>query len=537
MKLHEEDFKECFSAIVVENTFFCREWRLGSCWNIVYCAGEFKMRDYRASYYCPRCGKHHDTKLGIYRGAPIPHRMTVRIFSRKNDVLLRVSGIAYKWESDRKRVHTYITFAEEFKFDFKTSRSTWRKGQNFTQLGDPIDFTNPFNIDLLSKHEEQSILTYLDSRTLVSLEKTKSILLAEVKKRIQGGKRKLSGKFAYSSNSADSGKILSFLKVMAYKIAFPDLPMPKKETYDFINAENAVYMERRIGFHKRNFLDTFIDQEESFEKAFKIAEQGKDSITSLVDGFGLPNKPAVRKAIRANPFDIGKIKMALSLFQNFDIAMQAYQKINVLKMGQVSGIEETLQILYGDSGILRILDDQPRYLMDTLSMIKELESENRENLLKEKPSLSELHDWLVKKIKVQEVKGYELNIPPEIRRRLEMQMDKIKFFLPKTSKEMAKAGNILNNCLSTYIHKVHLQETNVVFYANKNGKLKAVLRIENEKIREAKLVNNKSVRDDKVVNQQIIEWAEFVHLKISTNDIDTTPAEKTNVTELRREAG
>ena len=524
MKIYEIEYSECFSATRILDRFECKDWRTGNYYRQWQCNTSFWDNGCLSSkFFCPKCGTYHEKKIGVYGGGVLPKTLNIRLFSYKNEIILRVDGYGSKVEKKEDDLLTHVPyqrFAEEFRFNFKTCRSTWRTGEHFRKLSNPMDFTNPLNVNLLDGSDFKSVLSYISTRSIISLKETKKSLLIEVQKRLEAGKRKPSEKMTYLFSSSDSGQILPFLKTVAFKIAFPDLAVPDREIYRSINSKNKEYakLTNRVGFYKRNFIETF-DNKAVFEQAFDEATSGKDSVTAWIEAFDLPNKPFIRKAIKTRIFSAGKIKKALEKIQNYDLAAQAYKLITVENIELLDNRKNEVYQLYGDRGTIQLLEKRPEYWSDTTRMIDMLSSQNRVCLFEEKPKLKELHDWLVCIIDKQSLEEIEFDIPPEIKKRMEFQMDRVKFFLPETNIQLHEAGNSLSNCLSSYSMPMERQETLIVLVSDKRGKLSAALRISDGEIVEAKVAHNDPVSSKPLINAEIIKWAEKVKLKIKTRDI------------------
>ena len=521
MIIYENSWRECFSATRISDQLQCKQRLTGRNYWEWQCNTTFWDHGCLSSkFFCPKCGTYHENKVGIYNGGVLPEILNLRILSYKNEVILRIDGYGEEVKEKCNKKHlSYERFAEEFRFNFKTCRSTWRKGGNFNALSNPIDFTNPFNVNLLDDSDFKSVLSYISTKSIVSLKEARKRLLFEVQRRLEAGDRKPSGKISYQFSTADSGQLLPFLKIIAFKIAFPDLEEPKKEVYCTVFPKSPLNAkpENQVDFYVRHFVEK--DNSAIFEQAFDTAMSGHDSITSWIDALGLPNKPFVRKAITTSVFSAGKIKKALEKIQNYDLAAQAYKLITVANIEILNNRQEEIYRLYGDRGNIQLLQNKPEYWSDTVRMIDQLNSRKKACLFEEKPKIKDLHNWLIRAIREQDLVKVEFDIPPEIKRRMEFQMDRVKFFLPETNLQLNEAGNTLNNCLSSYSIPMEKQEALIVLVSDQKGKLSAALRILGGEIREAKVAHNKPVSSKPLINSEIIKWAEKVKLKIKTTDI------------------
>lgn len=536
--IYKEYYPECFSAFMVNDIFQCRERTKYFFYELVACGTVAQIYDKnRKTYYCPICGARHSNKLGRYnRIVPIPTKIKLRILTTRDEVILRASGF---YDGERPRCIYDYKFAEEFRFNFKTSRCYWSKGKNFKELGQQIDFTNPFHVDLLTRTKDQSVLSYLDSHTLVNTAEIQKVLLKEINNRLTARKRKSDSILSFAAGNSDCGKLLPLFKAIAFKIAFPDLHFASGcRPYTFINAENAIRKDRAAGFYKRNFLDQFGDLKRKFEKAFKIAEGGKDSISAIIESFSLPNKPAVRKIVKENVFHVGKIKKALDFFSNYDIAMKAYKDINIMTLASFEQTKEIVGFMYDDITLFKIMNNPPNQWGDCLYMVKALKEKNRKKLIAAKPSASNLHEWLTRTLWYEKNKDCKYKIPTHIMQRMELQIDRVKFFLPQTRYALEEAGRTLKNCVSSYHRRVIDGSCRIALLADDKGKLIAAIEIKSgDQIVQAKVYNNQPVYTDQKINDAVLKWAEDVQLKIRTVDVAVKEKIKTPVVqELRRDA-
>ena len=174
--------------------------------------------------------------------------------------------------------------------------------------------------------------------------------------------------------------------------------------------------------------------------------------------------------------------------------------------------------MYPDLEILRFLQHTSGWytIHDTIHMLGSLSDTAREDLYRHLPSLRDLHDTLVRIRRREQNPDYAFdnNIAP-IRRRLSMQLDHIRFYLPERSKTLYDAGIALHNCVSSYAGRVRDGETHIVLMADECGKLVACIEVKDGEIRQAKLDRNQSVAKDAAINAEVITWAQKIGLQYS----------------------
>ncbi|WP_196605792.1 PcfJ domain-containing protein [Pectinatus haikarae] len=108
----------------------------------------------------------------------------------------------------------------------------------------------------------------------------------------------------------------------------------------------------------------------------------------------------------------------------------------------------------------------------------------------------------------EEHKMIPFDIDNPLCRRLAMQSDRIKFFLPGTSFDLYTAGKKLKNCVGAYVDEVKNKETQIVLVSDDKGKLVVCIEVKNNKVEQAKLFANKCVSTDPLLNAEVIDWAE-----------------------------
>ena len=529
----------------------------GDCWQ------RFSMPtwQYHSSHiHCPRCGKNKArSNIGDYTVINAPTSMSLRVISGKTKVFLRVEFSAYT--NDKNGEKFIDQCFEEFCFDSETRRTTWRKRipakghygdsragkrlKGFYVMTDPIDITNPFNVSFLSMKECPSILYNFNYESYpISTMKTRSKVTAFIKslrneiERLIFERDGIRPKGLYTPTiNADSGSFLIPLKVWAMKLAFPDAEI--KNILEYYTVDKV----QRCGSGKNSFSTEHFTRNitvKMFDQAIELSKQGYDHITCLLKGFRLPNKKMLRRQVKTyGIFHASRILQASKFVKNYDFLVKISDNTEweFNELGR-KFFTSFLVKKYTEAEIARWFTEEVAEASDTIDMFLQLSPEKKDELFQEKISISELHERLVLEKRGGYAPNYSLQIPDHIRRRLEMQMDRIKFFLPHESIELEKAGMKLKNCLRIYSPRVLKGESMIIFAADeKSGKLLAAIRLENNNIKEAKVFGNKPVHQNLEVNHKIITWAKTVGIKLDTKDVEVPKKEKTNVVELRRAAG
>jgi hypothetical protein len=229
---------------------------------------------------------------------------------------------------------------------------------------------------------------------------------------------------------------------------------------------------------------------------------------------------------------------AFKLCQNFDYGMRLYHGFKALASQHYSFAQRdranlivflgAMLPIYGESGVAQIVESaESIQIWDCARLYLELSDENRQAIATEKVKIKELHDWMAKRHKMQKHQNIKFNIPEHIIKRMSMQTDRLKFFLPKESMDLLEAGVELQNCVATYSGAVRANTKQIVLVADDRGKLTACLEIQSGQLVQAKLSCNHPVYTNPELNTEIVAWTKEAKLAINTRDIKT-PVEVAN---------
>ncbi|WP_049755863.1 PcfJ domain-containing protein [Desulforamulus reducens] len=277
-----------------------------------------------------------------------------------------------------------------------------------------------------------------------------------------------------------------------------------------------------------------------------LVKQKQDFISALVATYSLPDKPIIKRILGANPFEASLLSEAMQLCKNYDYAIRLYKSFKLYNLlgSNRYGYEYTpdyvnrdvLQFLrdmlrvYGESGIVHMMENAKEInLKDCIRLYQQLKDENQRAIKTEKVRIRDLHDWMSYRHKLQNHENLKFNVPNHIIRRLSMQNEKLKFFLPKESMELLKAGVELHNCVASYSRAMQDNSKWVVLVANDKGKLVACLEVQGRRLIQAKIDKNKPVSSDNKLNAEVISWAKEANLEIKTNDLKVQTESATSV--------
>jgi len=155
-----------------------------------------------------------------------------------------------------------------------------------------------------------------------------------------------------------------------------------------------------------------------------------------------------------------------------------------------------------------------------------LNDENKKALETESVRLRDLHDWMSLRHKRQTHKNLKFDVPDHIIKRLSMQTDRLKFFMPKESMELLEAGHELHNCVATYGNAMKNNSKWIVLVADDKGKLTVCLEIRGNELVQAKTNRNKPVSSDNKLNSEVLAWAKEANIRVETSDVMLPVKEK-----------
>lgn len=465
-------------------------------------------------FYCPHCGKRHEKNVvvtGRKVQTPNKARLSVKVYD--GFVTLEVISKTLEFR-DYLRVFEG-KFKEIIRFDIKNQTTTLSRYSN----GDAIEvfeIGNPYKLELISK----SILRYFQSYSLAnSLQKNElNKMLRVLREAVQSKLEKHLGHKTpsmYVSPGQYHGAFLLPILNIAYRLRFPGAP-----NLPVMYREGAETIGRFWGIK-------MLDNHEFMENVIDLTRQGADYVTVMATVKALPNRPAVRRILGADPFDIGYLTEAFGLCMNYDYAIRLYAAFKRLQSERTPygnemllGFLKEMLPLYSESGITYLVENEKNaQLWDCARLHWQLNDDNRQALKDEKVKLGDLHDWMAKRHRLQNHKNLKFNVPAHIVRRLSMQKDKLKFFLPGESIELLEAGAELHNCVASYGQAMKDNTKWVVLVANNKGKLAACLEVQGKELVQAKVTGNKPVANDAKLNAEVLAWAEEARLGIKTDDV------------------
>lgn len=503
--------------------------KCGSDFSIYHRRKSFQGYDDSSYFKCPSCGNIHESCARKYQVYPsdkdelVPAQIYLRVKELKEAVALEVSAKVWSLRED----HDLCTAKyEEFRFDIKKRKTTfksWESGNSKKQLqeiGDPF-------ADIIYT----SLLWHLRGDNLARESKKKIQQIMQVlRDAIRAKWKKIHGykmKGGYVSCGQQNGYMCFPLLNLAYRLACPDA----KDLPSWLNGSSA---DRAAESSWRCFFMT--SKGEKMFADLDAFRRTQNYLTAVSDYYKLPNTPAIRKVLAEDVFGAAALAEIHRIVPDQNHLIAIYKDIKALPVTDSEGFwsqgyQMTIRFLIlaiqmicaGRTGTeiqnyVRLIQKQGAYYVrDTMRMLESMP--NSVITASHKVKLKHLHDWLVTESKKVQEAGYELNVPEHVVKRLQMQMDLVKFYLPNHSKELAHGGELFHNCVHTYSNSVRKGDCQIVFMTDDKGKLAACLEVRNNKLVQAKLKFNKPVLQNSAANGAIVDWCRKTGLEIATSDV------------------
>ncbi|MFA5385089.1 MAG: PcfJ domain-containing protein [Eubacteriales bacterium] len=477
------------------------------------CMGWFERGNY---FYCPNCSEKHEKHVVcIQHPAWSPNKVRLSVKTYKTSVVLEVTCTTLQFTDFQ--VVTRGKSKEVFRFDIAKQAVTFSRSDNGCET-EPMEIGNPFKLEILDK----SILEFfMPGSMAVTNQRAELVkLLRTLREAVRGKLEKHLGHKVSSMHASPGqrhGLFLLPILNMAYRVMFPDAPnLPA--IYREIPATIQRFWEMKM-ISEHGYMDDII----------KLIKYKGDFVKAMVDAGSLPDRPAVRKILSEDPFEFSRLTEAFALCRNYDYAVRLYSGLKAFKiessyMGMIRDLVQFLRgmlPLYGEAGAVCLVEEaDKRYLQDCVRLYHGLTDENRQALQAERVKLSDLHDWMARTHRKQNHVNLKFNVPDHIVRRLSMQTDRLKFFMPAESMELLEAGAELHNCVASYGGAMKDNNKWIVLVADERGKLAACLEVRGKELLQAKVDRNRLVASDPVLNREVLAWAKEAGLVIKTKDVE-----------------
>lgn len=510
--------------------YFCEECDQAFCsaWGRI--PGSFSSYERGSSFNCPHCGHlHHEKVAYIKRNEAAPNTMRLAVKAYQGLVTLEITCKTVIFTDYLNLIERH--HKEIFRFDIARQKVTFTV-EHIGSNREPIELGNPFKLEMF-----ESILRFFRSNSLANSKQRSGLnnILKVLRETVHGKlekhlKHKVSSMFV--NQGSHHGIFLLPVLNIAYRVTCPDapnLPAEYRETSHEIN-----------NFWKRKLLSNVLNNEtfsiDLMDHVIALIRRKKDFITAMIESKSLPNRPMVRQTLREDPFSVNMLAEAFNLCENYDYAIRMYEGLK--EFGSDERVRWSvndnlfqflgeMKNLYGEVGIVRLVEDYMKIqLWDCITLFQQLNADNRQALEDGSVRLRDLHDWMSLRHKRQTHVNLKFDVPNHIIKRLSMQTDRLKFFMPKESMELLEAGHTLHNCVASYGQAMMNNSKWIVLVADDKGKLAVCLEIKGNEVIQAKTNGNKSVSLDDKLNSEVLAWAKEANLEIKTSDIKTKGPKK-----------
>ena len=469
---------------------------------------------------CPICGhahKNYDRKQDIVISADsfAPVSVCIKAIELKNEVLLKVSAEAW-WLQDKLDKKTIIY--EEFRFDIKNRKTTFKRWLGKRRINEQVhEIGKPFSSTIYN-----SVLVHLQRYNGAKKFKTEILQILKVlRDTIRAKWKKIHGyklKGGYVSYGQQNGYMCFPLLNLAYRLVCPD----SKDLPAWLNGSGS----ERTTESNRRYFENELSGQGIFNDLDALRKAG-NCLDPIIKYYNLPNTTVVRRLLNEDIFQVASLAKIYTVIPDMNHALAILYKLQEIANNMNTSlhqlVDNLLPISNGRTGseIRNFIQYFRKYgfyhLRDTSYMFTTVSKEVQEKALRVK--MKDLHDWLVNEKKKIEEAGYSLEVPEHVVKRLQMQMDMVKFYLPNHSNELKRGSDIFHNCVRTYSRQVLKKQCQIVYMTDDDGRLMACLEIRENRLVQAKLKYNKPVSNDSAVNGAVVDWCKKTGLKIDTYDV------------------
>lgn len=491
------------------------------------------------SFRCPGCGEVNGINyLTAQRektemGTPLPFSLRIALREFKAHLKLSIKGDCIIFMPNGISV-IRRTVTEEIVFDIKGRKVVFK-----SDIAQSQTLENPFTATAFLQN---SLLRFVIPESSMYQKQRKEVfaLMKTLRGRIEKKMKEIHG-ISVKAMSIHPGKKYGLFLLpivnLAWRIACPDAKnLPLYETVGDSGIDNYGYKLNEIRKKNGEFPIQLIDDVIDFTRT------GLSYPQAVAKAYVLPDTKGIRKLIAGQDiFKAGTIKIGFNIMRDYKYKLLAAKQLLVINNCDVHGFypeNKNPKILskfikpiagrFGDKIAAKLLLEFERLqVTDSISMYSQLTRVNKKRFMSASLTAERMHDWLIEVFDNQTHEDYELHVPDDFIKRVEMRMGLNKFFVPKTAHELRCAGKKLRNCVGSYAKSVLAREKDIVLVSDKTGDLIICIEVCNNEIKQAKLFSNAGVEKDIVLNEQVKSWAKKAELKIATFDVNMEEPEKT----------
>lgn len=489
------------------------------------------------NFCCPSCGKrNYNNYLTTVRESdtkwePLPYSLRIVLGEFKTHLKLSITGRCIVFMPNGIDI-IYDVIKEDVIFDIQ-SRKVIFKSNN---VADAQELGNPFLATPFIKH---SLLRFVLPESSMYREQKQQVsaMIKMLREHVGKKMKEIHGinlKAMAIRPDKRYGLFLLPIVNIAWRIACPDAKnLPLFELAANSDTDNYGYYLEECRRKHGEFPLQLVEDVMAFTRA------GLSYPQSVAKAYGLPDTKGIRKLLAEQDiFRVGTIKIGFDMMRDHKYRLLAAKQALVINGSDYYRMNRNPKTLskfikqivnnFGDKIAAKLLLDFERLqVADTMSMYSELTRENKKRFMNTRLTAERMHGWLIEVLDNQKHEDYELHVPDDFIKRVEMRMGLNKFFVPKTAHELRCAGKKLRNCVGSYAKSVLAREADVVLVSDKKGDLIICIEVCNNEIIQAKLFGNARVEKDPVLNEQVKAWAKKAELKIVTFDVNMEEPEKT----------
>lgn len=488
------------------------------------------------NFCCPSCGKrNYNNYLATVResatkGEPLPYSLRIVLGEFKSHLKLSITGRCIIFMPNGVDI-IHDVIKEDVIFDIKGRKVVFKSNN----AAEPQELGNPF---LAAAFIQHSLLRFVvpESSMYQAQRQQVSAMIKMLRVRIEKKMKEIHGidlKAMAIHPGKKYGLFLLPIVNMAWRIACPDAKnLPLFELVGISNIDNYGYYlnecRKKHGEFPLQLIEDVID----------FTHTGLSYPQAVAKAYGLPDTKGIRKLIsEQNIFKVGTIKIGFGMMHDYKYRLLAAKQLLVINGSDyyrqnrnpktVSKFIKQIVNNFGDKIAAKLLLDFERLqVADAIAMHSQLTRENKKRFMSSRLTAERMHDWLVDVLDTQEHKDYELNVPDDFTKKVEMRIGPNMFFVPKTAHELRIAGKKLRNCVGGFGKRVLAREADIVLVSDKKGDLLVCIEVCDNKIIQAKLFGNSRVENDIFLNEQVKSWAKKAELIIATSDVSVEEPEK-----------
>lgn len=471
------------------------------------------------SFYCPKCGTHlnhtgynHKYFYMTQRAETIPTQMWFRVTETATTVNLEIRYAALQSAAHGQPLGFTV----------------WKRKHRYTIQADikrqciqVRDAEGTRRIDLLSQPDwpEKTPLYYLTNKSRASIRRKELTDIFKLWR--QTIEQKLCKKLGYrvpsmyvgTSLQGHYGMFFNALQNIAWRLAAPTAPKYDRDKWERV----------------KDTVSGLLHFEES---VLERTRKGQEYYSAVCDAFALPQKKAMRKALKDKGlFSEIIFQRAQRITSNFDMLLRVGQSLGSLngrryydgyaesefwRNENVMKFLRRIARFYSSETAMRLLTKYGRTLCDTASMYAQLTPANRK-LFWRQPHVGarDLHDAVMV---LHDKQKYANRVIPQTRemKALRDSLSGLEFYTPECTHQLNAISAALHNCVKSYGDRA-VKHQCIIVGVRTGSTILACIEVQQGTLIQAKLLQNKSASSDARMNRIIYGWAQKHHLALCSD--------------------